>query len=252
MSVQYADPTVSRCKFDRELVEYRSLGEEYRRRGWFLVHSEFPKALVVLSAPKLKPAAVILGVAFDYTNYDAAPPSVRIVNPFTGERIQVQGADRIRSIALFRHRGYRSRECPAEQKMMVGSVQPYMQAYGPDDIPFLCLAGVREYHEHPAHSGDLWDLHRASGAGRLVRLIDIIYRYGVEPITGFGVQLVPQVGLNYGPVAIVNTLEAITRFVVPTPVVLQTDKQLRAAGRTQSECFVLWSGVQELNSFHII
>ena len=48
-----------------------------------------------------------------------------------------------------------------------------------------------------------------------------------------------------------NTLEAITRFVVPTPVVLQTDKQLRAAGRTQSECFVLWSGVQELNSFHI-
>ena len=198
MSVQYADPTVSRCKFDRELVEYRSLGEEYRRRGWFLVHSEFPKALVVLSAPKLKPAAVILGVAFDYTNYDAAPPSVRIVNPFTGEPFK------FKELPNPLNRALPAQEIslpgmPAEQKMMVGSVQPYMQAYGPDDIPFLCLAGVREYHEHPAHSGDLWDLHRASGAGRLVRLIDIIYRYGVEPITGFGVQLVPQVGLNYGP-----------------------------------------------------
>ena len=83
--------------------------------------------------------------------------------------------------------------------MQIAAAQPYLQAHSPDDIPFLCIAGVREYHEHPAHSGDAWELHRADGAGRLVRLLEIIHRYGVVPIAGYGVQLVPQVGLNYGP-----------------------------------------------------
>ena len=76
--------------------------------------------------------------------------------------------------------------------------QPYMQAHHPDEIPFLCLAGVREYHDHPAHSGDVWELHRRGGAGRLVRLLEIVDRYGLSPIAGLNVQLVPQVSFNYG------------------------------------------------------
>jgi len=195
--VQYADPSVSRRKFDRELAEYRALGEKYRRRGWFLVDFEFPRVLVALCAPNLKPSAVVVGVAFDYTNYDACPPSVRIVDPFTGEPYKFKDLPNPLNRALPAQE-ISIPGMPKEQKMLVGSVQPYMQAYGPDEVPFLCLAGVREYHDHPAHSGDLWELHRASGAGRLVRLLEIIYRYGVEPISGFGVQLVPQVGFNYG------------------------------------------------------
>jgi len=71
--------------------------------------------------------------------------------------------------------------------------QALMQSYGPDDIPFLCVAGVREYHDHPAHSGDAWELHRASGAGRLIRLLEVIDTYGVQPISGYNVELVPRV-----------------------------------------------------------
>lgn len=71
--------------------------------------------------------------------------------------------------------------------------QPLMQWYGPDDTPFLCLAGVREYHEHPAHSGDSWLLHRAAGAGRFVRLLEVIDKYGVRPISGYNVELKPQI-----------------------------------------------------------
>ena len=67
------------------------------------------------------------------------------------------------------------------------------QWYGPDDIPFLCIAGVREYHDHPGHSGDAWELHRRSGAGRFVRLLETITKYGVQPITEYHVSLVPQV-----------------------------------------------------------
>ena len=75
---------------------------------------------------------------------------------------------------------------------------PLMQAYGDDDIPFLCVAGVREYHEHPAHSGDHWLSHRTSGAGRLVRLLEVISKYGLETIHGFEVQMTPKIRLRAG------------------------------------------------------
>ncbi len=73
-----------------------------------------------------------------------------------------------------------------------------MQAYGPDDIPFLCVAGVREYHEHPAHSGDQWELYRSSGGGRLIRLLEIVSKYGLDPVVGLNVQMVPHVGFQFG------------------------------------------------------
>jgi len=82
---QYTDPKVSRRKFEREVEEYRRNEVAYRSRGWILVEADFPRVLVVLCAAKLKPAAVITGVRFDYSNYDAAPPSVQLVEPFTGE-----------------------------------------------------------------------------------------------------------------------------------------------------------------------
>jgi len=200
--VQYADPNVSRRKFERELAEYRALGGEYRRRGWFLIEAEFPKVLVALASAKLKPPALVMGVAFDYGNYDAAPPSVRIVDPFTGEPLKHKELPNPLNRALPQQELALSMPAgglPGVQKVMLQGAQPYLQAYGPEEIPFLCLAGVREYHEHPAHSGDVWELHRASGAGRLVRLLEIIHRYGIEPIMGMGVQLIPQFNINYGP-----------------------------------------------------
>ena len=195
---QFVEPKVSRRKFEREIREYRRNEDEYIKRGWLLVEASFPCVLVVLCATKVKPPAVITGVSFDFTNYDTLPPSVRLVNPFTGDP-------------------YKSSELPTFLKRQVvgppvdgfqlppGIVPPggiplrvitqqaLMQSYGPDDIPFLCVAGVREYHEHPAHSGDAWELHRASGAGRLIRLLEVIDTYGVRPISGYNVELVPRV-----------------------------------------------------------
>lgn len=48
-----------------------------------------------------------------------------------------------------------------------------------------------------------------------------------------------------------TTLETITKFVVPAAVIRDTDDQLRAAGRSRSECFVLWSGVRDHDSFYV-
>jgi Predicted metal binding domain len=190
---QYVDPKVSRRKFDREIEDYRRHEADYRRRGWFLVEANFPCVLVILCAAKLRPPAVITGVRFDYSNYDAAPPSVRLVDPFTAQPYKAA------ELPTTLNRQVDSPQLPAGFALPPGAnvapfvAQSLMQAYGPEDIPFLCLAGVREYHEHPAHSGDAWELHRSAGAGRLVRLLEVIDTYGIRPISGYNVELVPRI-----------------------------------------------------------
>jgi hypothetical protein len=136
----------------------------------------------------------VTGVAFDYTNYDVEPPSVRLVNPFTGQ------AYLAKELPIRLDRDVSASQPLPQQVLPLGlpmlrisQLQPYMQWSSPEDIPFLCVAGVKEYHEHPAHSGDAWELHRAAGAGRLVRLLEVVSRYGVESIKAYGVQLLPQV-----------------------------------------------------------
>jgi hypothetical protein len=58
-------------------------------------------------------------------------------------------------------------------------------AHGPDEVPFVCLPGIREYHAHPAHSGDSWLLHRGQVEGTLNFILDVLHRYGAAPIRGF-------------------------------------------------------------------
>jgi hypothetical protein len=199
---QAADPEVSRAKFERELAEFGELARDYQRRGWLRVRASFPEILVVLAAPQVKPPPIITGVLFDYTDYDLRPPSVRLVDPFT------EAPYLARELPTTLRREVEA-EAPIPGLVLPGAAgtprvltqQALMQAQGPDELPFLCLAGVREYHEHPAHSGDRWELHRAVGAGRLVRLLEIIDTYGVKPINGYAVDLVPQItGLTQGGV----------------------------------------------------
>jgi hypothetical protein len=195
---QYTDPSVSHKKFDREIAEFRRLDAEYRQRGWFLVHAEYPDVFVLMASPKLSPGAIVTAVSFDYTNYDAAPPSVKLVNPFTGQPYKASELPTQLLRALPEQQLQLAGAAEGAPAIAMQAAQPLMQALAPTDIPFLCLAGVREYHEHPAHSGDVWDLHRAAGAGRLVRLLEIISRYGVEPITGYSVQMIPKIGFLSG------------------------------------------------------
>ena len=191
---QFADPAVSRRKFNREIAEFRSHANEYRRRGWLLAEAKFPHALVILATTKTQLISILCGVSFDYSNYDAAPPSVRLVHPLTLEP-------------------YKWSELPtrlprmptppdvenAAQAQLVVPPQPLMQPSGDDDTPpFLCIAGVREYHEHPAHSGNHWFSHRTSGAGRLDRLVQVISKYGLETIEGIEVQMAPQIRFHFG------------------------------------------------------
>ena len=190
------DPAVSRAKFDREVASYKEYEDVYIRGGWWLLRAEFPQVFIVFGTPSLKPPAVAFGALLDFTNYDFWPPSVRLVDPFTQEP-------------------YRGRELPNLLKRRVPAQldaqlaglgqafveQPLMQFHDPEDVPFLCLPGVREYHEHPGHSGDSWLLHRGSGEGTLHHILEVLHKYGVQPlsgyqlgmrVTGFSQQVVPE------------------------------------------------------------
>lgn len=177
---------VSKTKFDREIAGYREQEDYHLSRGVWLVRAEYPKAFIVFGTPQLKPPTIIFGALLDFTNYELWPPSARLVEPFT--RVPYK-PEELPSVL--------KRSVPTPPELMAqgapaGHVeQPLMQWHGPEDTPFLCLPGVREYHEHPAHSGDSWMLRRKGAEGTLHFLLEQLYKYGVEPINtyNFGMQI---------------------------------------------------------------
>lgn len=42
--------------------------------------------------------------------------------------------------------------------------------------PFVCMAGVREYHTHPSHTGDLWESHKDKAGYDLGGIITQVWR----------------------------------------------------------------------------
>jgi len=201
MLAQATDPAVSRAKFEREVAEFRTQDKEYGRRGWFLAEADFPNAFVVMAAPQIKPPPVVTGVAFDFSDYDEYPPSVRLVDPFT--RVPYTWEELptplMRQVEAAQPLGFQIQVGPGVEAPRMLVNQPLMQPSNAGGPPFLCIAGVREYHEHPGHSGDAWDLHRAAGAGRLVRILEVIDTYGVRPLADYNLALQMRVvGLQQG------------------------------------------------------
>lgn len=178
---QGVDPAVSRAKFDREIALYREMEGSYRSRGWFLLEAAFPEALVMFVATGVKPAAVAAAVLLDFTDYDLQPASVRFVDPFTRRLLNRQELN----LNMLR-----KQIPPGVDPAMAGllaqqgqlAMSDMIQANGLTDPPFVCLPGVREYHDNPAHSGDPWLLHRNSGEGSLAFILDKIWQHGVRPL----------------------------------------------------------------------
>lgn len=174
------DPRISEQKFERELLDYRRLEDVYINRGWWLLKVDYPEVFVVFAAPQLKPSSVVFGILIDFTNYDFWPPSVRFVDPFS--RAPIKKSE------LFGNLPYRIKSSEGGNMMGTYQIQDLIQAHS-DDKAFLCLPGVREYHVHPAHTGDSWLTHRGRGEGTLIFLLETIYQHGVRPINSYNIQL---------------------------------------------------------------
>jgi hypothetical protein len=183
----YADPAVVRRKVEREIAAYFERQDHYRSRGIWVLQYDFPQLLVAFVAPKFKPHPIAaFGVLVDMRNYDVEPPSLKFVNPFTREplafkdvpthlvrvRLQSVQAQLLPSLEL-------PPGLPQDFIQQIEQHDPLLQG-NDQEPPFMCLQGVREYHENPAHTGDSWWLYRSKGAGSLLRLLDVISRFGTE------------------------------------------------------------------------
>lgn len=177
MSAQVVDPHVSRAKFERELAQFRRLEAMHRKRGWWVMSAEFPAVQIAFATPACRPVVIAVCARIDFTNYDLWPPSIVFVDPFDGRPLPLE---QINAPFL---------------RMTPDGPQRMLQGH-PGKPAFLCLPGVREYHDHPAHSGDSWLLHRGQGEGGLQFLADKISTYGSEPVHALQVQM--QVGMQPG------------------------------------------------------
>jgi hypothetical protein len=165
------DPDVNRLKFDREvhrLAEQRSTLES---RGMFVLNSTTFPSVELLFVPRHpmqtafaasqsgsiilpQPAMVQLEIPslagrafkahFDLADYDLRAPSLEFRDFWT---------DTVLPYTTM----FRALEFEQQRKAHVVLLDDHPTT----GKPFLCLRGIREYHEHPQHSGDDWLLYRA-------------------------------------------------------------------------------------------
>jgi hypothetical protein len=167
------DPEVSRRKFDREVDLWSGQEEAYRRRGWVML-SRGELAVDIGFLGRLPVAGAVIPamtacVRVDFTNFDVWAPSVEFIDPFTGD------------YAL-----------PTVQAIVASDEGPrdlIVQGHPATGRPFFCVPGVRQYHDHPQHSGDSWLLHRESGEGSLATICDRLWRSMARNLIGVQVNV---------------------------------------------------------------
>ena len=167
------DPEVTRLKLERELELWRGNEETYRRRGWILLaRGELEVDIGLLGRLPMgaqQIPAMTACVRIDFTNFDVWPPSVEFIDPLTGEHLP-----------------------PPVQALVETDEGPrdlVVHSHPDTNRPFFCVPGIRQYHEHPQHSGDSWLLHRSSGEGSLATICDRIWRAMARNLLGIHVEL---------------------------------------------------------------
>jgi hypothetical protein len=177
----FIDPGISKAKFEREMDRWRALSIEHAKRGIFLVECSFPNVFVIFAAPQLSPAPVVFGVEVNFDNYDFWPPSVRFRNPFTRQPYTKE------SLPPFWARPPIQEGLPLVPGLRLQPVVMFQD--GGEGEAFFCAEGIREYHNHPAHTGNPWLLHRTSGRGSLFHIADKLHEFGIRILKAYAFQI---------------------------------------------------------------
>jgi hypothetical protein len=200
------DPEVTRRKFERELTAFKSDANS-RRRGWLILAEEpsVPAVEVAFFARVSSTAGelplAVCAIRLTYENYDLWPPSLTFIDAFTRERAPplvrafASTTDGLRDLLIDGH--------PSNKQ------------------PFLCIAGIREYHWHPQHTGDSWLLHRGTREGALATICERVWRLMARNVIGLrvSVQALPgtplraQVDVQLAQ----GDVDRIVAFPIPNP-----------------------------------
>ncbi len=166
---QFVDPGITAKKFAEQLAGFQFAKEHYRRLGVILMEDAFPNLYFGFAAPLLTPVPIIFAVKINFDNYDVIPLSVQFVHPVTYEPMKNSQLPNLLMRKL--------ENSPVSQNLLQADR---------DDRPFFCIPGVREYHEHPYHTGDSWFLYRGNGKeGSLCFLLDNLQLYGTSHIKSY-------------------------------------------------------------------
>lgn len=184
------DPRVTQKKYERELDRLIDQRPALERKGVFLLGpSDYPvldflyvpRHPLKVSVPTVSPSRIILPqgtvlmmqadlpslamrafkARFDLTDYDLRPPSVEFLDPWSDQPLDFATM-------------FRALEFEEQRKAHVVLLGDHPVTHK----PFLCLRGIREYHEHPQHSGDDWLLYRNEMS--LFSLVISLWRVGVD------------------------------------------------------------------------
>jgi hypothetical protein len=166
------DPRVTNAKVDRELELWSDNADAYRRRGWILLGRNNLQIDIAFIAklPMVRTIPIVSAcIRLDFTNYDLWAPSLEFIDPTTGDF----------DVPLV----------PALIETEEGPRDLIVASHPSTSRPFFCVPGVRQYHEHPQHSGDGWLLHRTSKEGSLATICDRVWRSMVRNLAGLNVSL---------------------------------------------------------------
>ena len=144
------DPLVSARKFDADIALLQTDGAEFAAaRGWRIVTALHPTLAVAL---RHRGTGSEIEFRFHCDDWDDLPPSLTLHDPADGRELEW-----------------------GEWPQGVWSTGERHPSTGK---PFLCLPGIREYHTHSSHRGDLWSGYRLRGTYRLPNIVDrVAQRY---------------------------------------------------------------------------
>ena len=190
------DPEVSRLKFEREVSRLADQRSALQSRGIFLLGSPtfpivdllfvprhslqvaYPSKLPenINPPPEVPPGSISMAVAavpslstlsfkarFDLTDFDLRAPSLEFRDPWTDAPLQYATM-------------FRAVEFEKSRKTHLVLLDNHPTTHK----PFLCLRGIREYHEHPQHSGDDWLLYRTEMS--LFSIVMSVWRVSIDLI----------------------------------------------------------------------
>lgn len=176
MIASIVDPEISREKLRRDLEMWQA-NAAHQERGWILLHHNAIALTVELAflarvstTTGAGPLPVIVcAIRLTYENYDLWPPSLTFIDIFTRQPTKPH--------------------VRAFMAMDDGPRDVLIDTHPDTGLPFLCVAGVREYHSHPQHTGDDWLLYRRRGEGSVSTVCDRVWRYMARNVVGLGVNI---------------------------------------------------------------
>lgn len=179
------EPAVTRRKFDREIARFREHEEHYRKLGIWMLECAYPQVLLAFATASSPQIYIPFGAFIDFKDYDERPLKVTLVNPCTRQPLRLNEVlpqfMKLPMGQLPPGRLMRVRQDPSHPSGL--AKDDILQGWeDPDALPFLCIAGVRAYHEHPAHTGDSWWLYRKTDRGTLHQIIHTLWAYGTKNI----------------------------------------------------------------------